>query len=74
MFGQNWKGKLGGIIVAIGGIAKIIKPEITETIDTIVNGIIFLGTGLGIFGIREALGTRRAGISGEAVAPDRPVG
>jgi hypothetical protein len=74
MFGINWKGKVGGIIVGLVGIAKLVKPEITEALDSVIEGLVLLGSGLGIFGIREAMGSRRAVISGEAVAPDRSVG
>lgn len=59
MFGTGWKGKLGGILFGLGGLVKAIVPDHGALIDQVVDVVISIGGGLGIFGIREALGPSR---------------
>ena len=58
MLGINWKGKFGGIVVALGGLAKVLFPDQGDWIDRLIDAITIIGGGIGIYGIREAIGTR----------------
>lgn len=55
MLGTGWKGNTGGLMVVVGGLIKLFVDEaFHHTIDTVVNGLISIGAGLGIIGIRDA--------------------
>ena len=50
------KGKVGAIIVAVGGVLIAVGGYLNGTMDlnTAISAIITIGTGLGIYGVRDA--------------------
>ena len=58
----GWKSKLGAFIVALASIMKAALPEESEIIDRWLDALQWIGSGVGIYGIRDALG--RVGATG----------
>lgn len=52
---SGWKSKVGGIVVGLGGIARVLFPAAGATIDTAITVLTALGGALGLFGLRDAV-------------------
>lgn len=59
MLGRGWKGKTGGVLLALSGVGMIVEainPGAGHALGAIVNGAAAVAAGLGIYGIRDAQG------------------
>jgi hypothetical protein len=49
------KGKLGSVLAAVGGLVKVLLPNLGPQVDTILNLLITIGGGFGAFSLRSAI-------------------
>ena len=70
--GQNWKGRIGSLGLALSAIASLIVAYSNGTLDveTIIRGVGVVSGALAAFGIRQAVGRAQAGSPAQATTVD----